>query len=257
MFTNQNTLIMIKIFQFLVFAIAFFALFSHSSAQEEGALIADPKSNKFTTLFGISGGMNQSKVDEPEMFNNFIEFESSFQFLASFELRSNNYEYEITSYEGYDDDLLIKHYGDELHYGFRIGLGYIGKGHDLGTYTRTDDEGHVIGEFNSQVMKNYLIMPINVCLYYKILYIKTGFYSGYLLSSSATTNGEEDDQFNVEFDDFDLGIDLGVGVEVMLTNSLKVNIEYAFQKSLNGEYANDNITHMVNLGFRIEDLIRI
>ena len=242
---------------FLSFLVVFLVLLTQNSSAEENALVEDPKSSKYLSIFGLSGGINQSKVGEPEMFNNLIEFESSFQLMASFELRSNNYEYEITSNEGYDDDQLIKHYGDELHYGFRVGLGYIGKGHDLGTYTRTDDEGHVLGEFNTQVMKNYLIMPINFCLYYKVIYIRTGFYSGYLLSTRATTNGEEDDQFDVEFDEFDLGIDLGVGLEVMLTNSLKVNLEYNLQKSLNGEYANDNITHMLNLGFRIEDLIRI
>ncbi len=217
----------------VTFIILFFCSIAILSAQKDNELQTKQNQSTIAHCIGVSGGGNISVISEPAFGLPNLDFMPSWQIMASYEYRINQNP---------------KTGNRQFDYGFRLGIGYIGKGHDIGDYIKTDETGQVIGEMNSQGMKNYLIFPINACIYYKIFYLKGGLYGAKLLDVQITTDGKTETWNEHSFETFDLGIDLGAGINFNIFNNLSLSFGYTFQQTIIHEATDKNTSHLLDLG---------
>lgn len=226
------------IFLFLIFILSVF------SSKTLFALLPDFESYKYNYTYGFLNGIANSTIMDNDTYINEPKNYYGYNILIDFEIQPNYYYYCL---EDQDEVPMIRKYNNKLLYGFRVGLGYIEKGFDLGEYPKTDEFGNLLGTYQTKVLKSYVIVPVNLTLQYKYFYIKSGFYSGYLINSK-----EISDINSVNFDDnnfksFDFGFDGGVGLEFILSFFTNLKIDYTYQHGFYTKNGN-NISHILNIG---------
>lgn len=242
-FTFRNfSSINISFFLFLLIIIQ--PVFADSSEYDP-----NPDKYEYTYIWGISSGPALSNIGNTKKYLDTPGNIKSFNLLVDFEIKSNKYEYKQNS----TNNTFEKHNGKNWFYGVKFGLGYITKGYDLGEYTKTDNTGHILGVFSTEIYKSYMYIPVNFTLYHNIFYAKAGLFTAFLINSDDSSDDLNSDFDHSIFNSLDTGLDIGAGIEIMISNKFKIKIGYTYQYSISKDYAGNNYSHILSLGLRSED----